>query len=165
MSTTCLITGATGFVGSHFAEACAARGLGIRALVRTSTAAPLLEKLGAAIVRGDLSDAVAVRAAVTGADVVVHAAAKVGDWGATHDYRAVNVDGLRNLLEACRAHPVKRFVHLSSLGVYAARHHYQTDESEPIPAQHMDGYTQTKIEAEQLALRYHREHGIPIVVL
>ena len=82
--------------------------------------------------RGDLSDAVAVRAAVTGADVVVHAAAKVGDWGATHDYRAVNVDGLRNLLEACRAHPVKRFVHLSSLGVYAARHHYQTDESEPI---------------------------------
>jgi 2-alkyl-3-oxoalkanoate reductase len=60
---------------------------------------------------------------------------------------------------------LRRFVHFSSLGVYAARHHHGTDESEPLPARHMDGYTQTKVESEQLALSYVREHKIPVVVL
>src|SRR5207253_4747470 len=100
-----------------------------------------------------------------GADVVVHCAAKVGDWGPVEEYRAINVEALRGLLDVCKVRPLKRFVHLSSLGVYAARHHYRTDESEPLPAQHMDGYTQTKVEAEHLVLKYHSEHGVPVVVL
>ena len=69
------------------------------------------------------------------------------------------------MLDACVGRPLRRFVHMSSLGVYAARHHYGTDESEPLPAQHMDGYTQTKVESEQLVLQYHRQHGVPVVVL
>src|SRR5207248_5849741 len=117
------------------------------------------------VLRGDIADPAVVREAVAGADVVVHCAAKVGDWGGVDDYRAVNVEGLRGLLEACRGRPLRRFVHLSSLGVYAARHHHGTDESEPPPAEHMDGYTQSKVEAEQLALQYQREHGVPVVVL
>src|SRR5207302_2849511 len=107
----------------------------------------------------------AIGRAVEGADYVVHCAAKVGDWGPVADYRAVNVEGLRRLLDACKGRPLKRFVHLSSLGVYAARRHYGTDETEPLPAHHIDGYTQTKVESEQLALSYQREHGLPIVVL
>src|SRR5262249_48256647 len=59
----------------------------------------------------------------------------------------------------------RRFVHLSSLGVYEARHHYGTDESAPLPESHIDGYTQTKVESEKLALQYQREHGVPVVVL
>jgi len=97
--------------------------------------------------------------------VIVHCAAKVGDWGPTEAYRAVNVEGLRCLLEACRGKPIQRFVHISTLGVYAARHHYGTDESEPLPEAHVDGYTQSKVEAERVALDYHRQHGIPVVVL
>jgi nucleoside-diphosphate-sugar epimerase len=54
---------------------------------------------------------------------------------------------------------------LSTLGVYAARHHFGTDETEPPPEVHVDGYTQTKAEAEHLALQYQREHGVPVVVL
>src|SRR5262249_12996562 len=92
-------------------------------------------------------------------------AAKVGDWGPVEDYRAVNVEGLRGLLSACQGRPLQRFVHLSSLGVYAARHHYGTDESELLPERHMDGYTQTKVESERLALQYQREQGVPVVVL
>src|SRR5205085_2047520 len=80
-------------------------------------------------------------------------------------YRAVNVEALRGLLEACRGKPLQRFVHLSSLGVYAARHHHGTDETEPLPPGHVDGYTQTKVEAEELVLRYQREHNVPVVVL
>jgi nucleoside-diphosphate-sugar epimerase len=160
-----LITGATGFVGGHVATACRARGHEVVALARAGADAAALEKAGVAVLRGDLTDAAAVRQAVDGADVVVHCAAKVGDWGPVEDYRPVNVDGLRHLLEACRGRPLQRFVHLSSLGVYAARHHRGTDESEPLPERHMDGYTQTKVEAEALALGEQRAHGVPVVVL
>jgi nucleoside-diphosphate-sugar epimerase len=160
-----LITGATGFVGSHLAEACVARGATVVALARAESDTGLLEKLGVRLVRGDLTDGDAVRRAVDSADVVVHCAAKVGDWGPVADYRAVNVDGLRQLLDACRGKPLQRFVHLSSLGVYAARHHHGTKETEPLPPYHMDGYTQSKVEAEQLALGYQRHFQVPVVIL
>ena len=165
MSSRYLITGATGFVGGHVAEACAGRGSAVVTIARPSSDAALLEKLGVTILRGDLGHADIVAKALEGVDVVVHCAAKVGDWGPVEDYRAVNVDALRGLLDACKTRPLKRFIHLSSLGVYAARHHYGTDETEPLPAQHMDGYTQTKVESEHLVLEYHRTQGLPAVVL
>ncbi|MBL8797479.1 MAG: NAD-dependent epimerase/dehydratase family protein [Planctomycetia bacterium] len=160
-----LITGATGFVGSHLAEAFRGRGHAVVALARDGSETAFLEQLGVTLQRGDLNDREAVARAVQDVEVVVHCAAKVGDWGPIEAYRAVNVEGLRNLLEACRGIPLRRFVHLSTLGVYAARHHYGTDESEPPPERHIDGYTQTKVEGERLVLEYHREHQLPAVVL
>jgi nucleoside-diphosphate-sugar epimerase len=160
-----LITGATGFVGGHVAEAAVARGHAVATIARETSDTSLLQSLGVTIHRGDLSDPVTVRKAVDGIDAVIHCAAKVGDWGPVEDYRAVNVDALRGLLEACHQKPLQRFVHLSTLGVYAPRHHRGTDESEPLPPRHMDGYTQTKVEAEHLALDAHRLHGLPVVVL
>src|SRR5262245_38307961 len=139
MAHTYLITGATGFVGSHLVETCKARGLTIRALARPSSDVSQLERLGVTIYRGDLTDAAGLRQAADGADVIVHCAAKVGDSGPVEEYRAVNVEALRNLLEACRGRALHRFVHMSSLGVYAARDHHGTDESEPLPDAHVDG--------------------------
>jgi nucleoside-diphosphate-sugar epimerase len=160
-----LITGATGFVGSHLAQACAERGYAVRALCRPGSNTALLEQAGAAVVSGDLGDAASLAAAVEGCEVVFHSAARVGDWGPVDEYRKVNVGGLRNLLEACKGAGLRRFVHFSSLGVYAARHHHGTDETEPPPAAHRDGYTQSKVEAEQLALDYQRAQGVPVIVL
>ena len=100
-----------------------------------------------------------------GVDVVVHCAAKVGDWGPVDEFRKVNVEGLRALLDATLGKPLHRFVHVSTLGVYEARHHYGTDETEPLPDKHIDGYTQSKVEAERLALQYHRKQGVPVVIL
>jgi nucleoside-diphosphate-sugar epimerase len=165
MPQSCLVTGATGFVGGHMAEACVARGMNVRALVRTGSDTRLLEKFGVTLHRGDLTDTAAVRQAIDDVDAIVHCAARVGDWGPLEEYRAVNVEALRRLLDACTGRPLQRFVHLSSLGVYPARHHHGTDESEPLPASHMDSYTQTKVEAEQLILDYQRRHGVPVVVL
>jgi nucleoside-diphosphate-sugar epimerase len=160
-----LITGATGFVGSHVAEACRARGDSVSAIARPGSDTEWLENLGVTILRGDFTDPALARQALESADVVVHCAAKVGDRGPVEEYRAVNVEGLRGLLEACKGRRLDRFVHMSSLGVYEPRHHYGTDESEPLPQNHVDGYTQTKVEAERLALEYHRKHGVPVVVL
>jgi nucleoside-diphosphate-sugar epimerase len=162
---TTLVTGATGFVGSHVAERAKALGHAVRTLARPSSDLSFPKSLGIEIVPGDVTDPAAVRRACEGVDNVLHCAAKVGDWGPVDEYRTVNVDGLRNLLEAVKGNSLKRFVLVSSLGVYAARHHHGTDESEPLPEFHIDGYTQTKVEAEKLALEYVRKHNLPVTIV
>ena len=162
---TYLLTGATGFVGSHVAEALAARGETVHAVVRPGSDTALLEPLGTRLFRGDLADPGVLKEAAAGTDVVIHCGAKVGDWGPVDDYRKVNVAGLGHLLDAVRGRPLHRFVLVSTLGVYEARHHHGTDETEPLPEQHIDGYTQSKVEAERLALDAFRKEGVPVVVL
>jgi nucleoside-diphosphate-sugar epimerase len=159
-----LITGATGFVGGHLVDACLARGDRVSAIVRPNTDASAIETEGVAVFRGDFGDTALVQQALdTGADVVVHCAAKVGDRGPISDYRPTNVDAFRRLMDACKGRPLHRFVHVSSLGVYEARHHHQTDESEPLPAAHMDSYTTTKVESDKLAQKYIR--ALPLTIL
>lgn len=160
-----LITGATGFVGGHVAAACVQREHTVTALVRAGSNAQELEKLGVRVVRGDFGDPAVARPAVAEADIVVHCAAKVGDWGPLDEYRKVNVEALRHLLDVCKGQGLTRFIHMSSLGVYAARHHHGTDESEPLPPRHRDGYSQSKAEADRLALQYYHDFGVPVVVL
>jgi nucleoside-diphosphate-sugar epimerase len=160
-----LITGATGFVGGHIAEALVQRGWQVSAIVRPTSDTKFLEKLAIKLHRGELGDARLLADALADVNVVVHAAAKVGDWGPVEDYRAVNVEQLRALLDACKGKPLSRFIHVSSLGVYEGRHHYGSDESVPLPKQHADGYTQTKVESEHLVLQYHRDFAVPVVVL
>ena len=161
-----LITGATGLVGSHFAEQMRKRGYRVRALVRKPSQCTDLVSWGVDLVEGDMTNRDSLRRASNGVTVVVHCAAKVGDWGPTDAYRSVNVDGLRDLLEAVKAQTtLKRFVHVSSLGVYPARDHYGTDEFEPVSTTGIDGYTLTKVEAENIVREHIRERQLPAVVL
>jgi nucleoside-diphosphate-sugar epimerase len=159
-----LITGATGFVGRHLADACRARGEKVSAIVRSGSDAAALEGDGITVFRGDFGEPALVGQALdSGADVIVHCAAKVGDRGPIEDYRPVNVDAFRRLLDPCKGRSLHRFVHMSSLGVYEARHHQATDESEPLPAGHMDSYTTTKVEADKLAQEY--MGSLPLTIL
>ena len=163
-----LITGATGFVGGHIAEACRRRDWPVSAIVRPTSNCADLEKWGVTLYRTELTSPGAgqiVRQAALEADVVVHCAAKVGDWGPVAEYRTVNVEGLRLLLNTCKDQPLHRFIHISSLGVYAARHHHGTTEEEPLPKRHRDGYSQSKVEAEKLAQTYYHDYGVPLVIL
>src|SRR6266702_4741101 len=102
MSTRYFITGATGFVGGHLAEACVARGDTVTTIARPTSDTALLDRLGATVYLGDLTDTRLIEQALDTAHVVVHCAAKVGDWGPVEDYRLVNVQALRTLLEACK---------------------------------------------------------------
>lgn len=161
-----LITGATGLVGSHVAEAARSRGIRTRAIVRPSSNTKLLDEWGVETVVGDMADPALLSRALDGATIVVHCAAKVGDWGPIEEYRQVNVVGLEKLLEAAEANgTLRRFVHISSLGVYEARDHHGTDETEPVNLAGIDGYTVTKAEADLLVQRHIAERGLPGVVL
>ena len=161
-----LVTGATGLVGSHVAERSIGMGVPTRVVVRKPEAASWLSDLGVEVVAGDMTDAESLGKAVEGVTVVVHCAAKVGDWGPVDSYRDVNVRGLETLIEASRSTGLlKRFVHISSLGVYEARDHYGTDESEAPSRVGIDGYTLTKVESEDLALAHCDRETFPLVVL
>jgi nucleoside-diphosphate-sugar epimerase len=111
-----LITGATGFVGSHVVERFANTGLLQRVLVRPTSDTRQLRDVGADLVVGSLNDEPSLRAAVQGVDIVVHLAAATHARGET-EYRRVNDQGTRNLIRAALgADPrPRRFVYLSSL--------------------------------------------------
>jgi nucleoside-diphosphate-sugar epimerase len=161
-----LVTGATGMVGGHFAQRAVAAGYPVRALVRSASKADCLARLGIELVEGDLGNPESLPTAVAGADVVVHAAAHVGDWGPTEKYRAINVYALEHLLAAIeREGRLKRFVQISSLGIYPARHHYGTEETCPPDMAGLDGYTRTKAEAEVVLRRHIDEFKLPAVIL
>ena len=161
-----LVTGATGLVGSHVVEEAHKRNLEVRALVRANSDTSLLDEWDIAKVTGDLNDAEALKSAVENASFVVHCAAKVGDWGPVEEYRTTNVRGTEALMKAALASgSLKKFIHISSLGVYEARDHHGTDEREPPGTKGIDGYTLSKAETDLLVQKYIRENKLPAVIL
>lgn len=160
-----LITGATGFVGSHLSRACKNYGYQVVTIARASSNLEPLREFSVAVHQGDLGDPRLAAQALDEIDVVVHSAADTRPWAGLDEYRKTNVEGLRHLLNACKGHALERFVHISCSTVYANRHHFGSNESEPLPRRHRDANTQSKMEAEQLALKYYRDFGVPVVVL
>jgi nucleoside-diphosphate-sugar epimerase len=161
-----LITGATGLVGSHVAEQAIQRGLKVRALVRSGSGCSLLRSWNVELIEGDLDQPASLTRACQGATVIVHCAAKVGDWGPTDEYRRVNVDGTRSLMDVALAGgSLKRWIQISSLGVYEGRDHYGTDETTKPSTAGIDGYTLTKVESELLVADYIRDRQLPAVIL
>lgn len=163
-----LITGATGLVGSHVAESAVQAGYDVRALVRDdkTDACRLLNGLGVELKVGDLRDRESLVRASRGVEYVVHAAGAVGEWGDPKFYRDVNVDGLMNLLETLvRIPSLRRLVALSSLSVYAPRHHFGTNENVPVYLSGFDEYARTKTEAELILREYMSLRKLPTVIL
>ena len=135
-------------------------------MCRASANTEWLEDLGVQIVSGDLSDSESLTRACEDVRTVVHCAAKVGDWGPTSEYRKINVEGTRQLIEAARsAGTLRRWIQISSLGVYSGTDHYGTDETTAPNTSGIDGYTLTKVESEQLVLDHVRRNQLPAVVL
>ncbi|MFQ5411656.1 MAG: NAD-dependent epimerase/dehydratase family protein [Phycisphaerae bacterium] len=113
-----LVTGGTGFVGSHLIEQLRAQGDSVRTLVRPTSDRALVESLGAEIVVGDLDDFDSLCRACAGRETVYHSAARVEMVGTEAEFQRTTVAGTERLLAAAGAAGVRRFVHLSSCAVY-----------------------------------------------
>ncbi len=113
-----LVTGATGFVGSHLAERLIAEGAHVRVLVRDPY--KLIESLRdrVEVVTGDLLQPDCFAPATTDIDTVFHVAAWVGTPNRSDVAHAVNVTATRQLAEAAQSNNVRRFVYTSSIAVY-----------------------------------------------
>ena len=164
---TVLVTGATGFLGSHVTRLLAERGDRVRVLVRPTSEARRLDGLPVERVAGDLRDAASLARAAEGVETVYHLAADYRLWA--RDPREIydsNVDGTRNLLQAARRAGVARFVYTSTVATVAVPHTDSLpDERTVTSVEQMIGhYKRSKWLAEQEALGAARA-GMPVVIV
>ncbi len=145
MAATTLVTGASGFIGSHLVTRCLKDGYRVKALIRKGNACiPSLRASGVEVIEGDVRDARSVDAAVSECNIVLHSAALNSDWGAKQDFIDINVGGTRNICESSMRHGVGQLVHLSTLECF--NHHTldRVDERTPYFFR-KQCYTDTKI--------------------
>jgi dihydroflavonol-4-reductase len=162
-----LVTGATGFLGSHVARALAARGEDVRVLVRASSDLRALEGLNAERFEGDLRNPASLTGALEGVARVFHVAADYRLWA--RDPREIyesNVTGTQNLLDAARHAGVEKFVYTSTVATVAVpREDGLPNETTNASMDEMIGhYKRSKFAAEQCALRA-TEAGFPVVIV
>lgn len=160
-----VVTGAAGFLGGHVVDMLVERGDEVRAMVLPMEDASRLRALpGVEVVQGDLTDAESLKRAVQGAERVYNVAAKTGPWGLEEVYRAINVQGLANLIHASLEAGVKRIVHTSSITVYGHHLHGIVTEEHPYHAED-NPYSRTKIAGEKLIANLVKDHNAPVVIV
>lgn len=146
------VTGAAGHLGGFLVRELVAQGHRVRVLVHDDATA--LDGLPVAREQGDVLDPASLSRLVDGAEVVYHLAARIQLLiGEAQAVRAVNVEGTRNVVAACRAAGVRRLVHFSS--IHAIEHEPRdgvVDETRDLVARDAPTYSLTKAEGERVVL-------------
>lgn len=149
------VTGVSGFFGGALARVLRARGDRVRALFRRPDQAVEFARIGVEPVLGDLTDPGACEGLVKPGDVVVHAAARVDMCGRWEKFRRTTIEGTRNLLTTALSAGPRRFVYISSGGVYAMDGKSDVFRAERVRARpsSYNFYGRAKLEAEKLVRR------------
>lgn len=135
-----LVTGGTGYVGSHLVRRLVGRGDSVAAVVRGAAAARAAAALGARPVTGDITDQATLRAAMAGASAVIHLVAVNRERGSA-SFAAINHRGTVNAVAAAREAGVRRFIHMGGLGL---------SSSQPYPFARTKGLGHDAVEASGL---------------
>lgn len=158
-----LVTGATGFVGGHLAEALARQGTRTRLLVRSVSRLPFQPSRIQETVLGDVTDPESVERAMRGVRTVFHLAGILRGFN-LEDYRRVNAVGTRNVaVAAARSRTVRRLIYVSSLSA-AGPSHVDRPRREGDPEAPVSFYGSTKLEGER-AVRASGGRRVPFTIL
>jgi nucleoside-diphosphate-sugar epimerase len=158
--TTAFVTGGSGFVGGALIERLRREGRDVRALARSERAADRVRALGAEPVMGDLDDL-----HIEDCEVCFHAAAKAEDFGDPADFERVNVQGTRNVVDACRAGGVRRLVHVGTeAALMVGQPLVNVDEAAELRPDSPVLYSASKAKAEQI-VRGANGSGLETVVV
>jgi len=160
-----VVTGAAGFIGSQLVEYLLKEGHEVIAAVRDPGRAQSLRHLRVSLEVADVGDGRRLAEIFSGADGVFHLAALFNDPECGWDeYRAVNVEGTLNVLQAAEQAGIRRVVHCSTVGVATEAHEPPHSERTPYSPQD-DKYEVSKTEAEQAALGFARGKELELVVI
>jgi nucleoside-diphosphate-sugar epimerase len=157
-----LVTGASGFIGSHLAERLLAHGSTVRLLVRRRERVAALAAAGADVHVGDLTDPASLRGSCAGIDIVYHAGAWLGTPYTRNAAWAANVAGTESIVAEARRSGVRRVVHLSSIAVYGPVRSGTVTEAAPL-WKGVELYGDSKIGAEETA-RAGTQEGPELVI-
>lgn len=160
-----LVTGGSGFIGSHLVDSQLADGNNVLSLdLHSDRLAHVADSPNLEIITGDITEAQIVKDVMEDIEVVYHLASAHLDVSLSSEhYHRVNVDGTINLLKAAQSAGVRRFVHCSSVGVMGDINHLPADETYSCNPTNI--YEQTKLAGERAALKYSRELGLSVVVV
>lgn len=165
---TTLVTGGTGFVGSHIVRQLVSAGRRVRILARPTSQMTALQGLAVERVEGDLRDAASLDRAMEGVECVFHAAADYRLWSRhPEEIYDANVGGTRRILDAANRAGVRRIVYTSTVATIAVPQHGDVLPNEETPAnleQMVGHYKRSKFLAEQEALEA-AAAGVPVVIV
>ncbi|MAZ53828.1 MAG: hypothetical protein CMO31_07445 [Trueperaceae bacterium] len=160
-----LVSGAHGFIGSHIVQHLLKAGSEVIALVSPWGSTRNLEADSChpalTIVYGDITDPISLRN-IPKHTVVIHAAARVADWGSSNLTEKVNVNGTWNLLRRAEELGVTRFVLISSVAVHRYTGFKNADPRSVPRDRHSLPYARSKIQAEDIVLTSHSLEGVVI---
>ncbi len=160
-----LVTGATGFIGSHVVKGNLAKGNHVRALVLPGDPGEArLKEQGVEVIPGDIRDYDSVRRAVGNVEIIFHTAAVVTDWAPKKFFWDVTVGGAENICRAAVDAKVSRLVDISTCDVFGTDESIIMDESLPLKYWG-EPYADSKIDAEKIMRRYHKNHGVPLTMV
>ncbi len=153
-----LITGAGGFLGKHLVEEFLKQGFDVRATDLPSSDLSFVKLGGGEIVHADLLDPPSLEKAVEGVDFVVHNAAAFNLALPKKVLYAINVTGTENICAAVIKAGIKHFIQISTADAYGPCKTIPAKEDHPFkPA---NRYALTKAQAEDVVVRYGKEHGL-----
>lgn len=168
-----LITGASGFIGSHLVELLLEKKIdkkSLRLFVPHNESLVNLPKEKIEIIRGDIRNKTAIKKAMKGVNLIFHLAALTIDGGkyfSQNEYNEVNVLGTQILLDECRGKKIKKFIFFSSIAVYGfpawVGQIKNWDEKRRKDPQEI--YGQSKLDAENKVIEAHKMYGTPYVII
>lgn len=163
----CLVTGASGFIGSNLVKALIEKGFQVRALIRRSSNRFNLKNLNIEVYYGDLLDYKLLENALKDCTFLFHVAAHYSFWDASKSliYR-INVDGTKNILKAAVKTGIKKVVYTSTVGcIGIPKNGTPGNENTPIDLSTLsNSYKHSKYLAEKEAIKFF-ENGLPVVIV
>ncbi len=156
-----LVTGASGFIGSHLLEALVDRGDTVMAFVRREKSISRDIRGAVRIIEGDIGDAASVNAATQGCEVIFHLAVALRPESSAEDTDAMRTDakGMKNICDAAIAAGVKKILFASTSAVYGTAHQ-EDDVTEDVPVSPVTAYAQSKRENELKLFDLWKEYGL-----
>ncbi|MEZ4704594.1 MAG: GDP-mannose 4,6-dehydratase [Bdellovibrionota bacterium] len=172
--TTCLVTGADGFIGSHLVESLVAEDCNVKALAQYNSfndhgwieTFPKSVRERIEVASGDIRDPFFCNSLCKEVDVVFHLAALIAipySYHAARSYLETNVLGTQNICEASLRNHVKKIILTSTSEVYGTARYVPIDEKHPLQPQ--SPYSASKIGADAIAMSYYYSYDLPLNIL